>query len=118
MVPIIFCAYIPEDKIRENDSKNMSLLQNDIKSTARYVNILIDSGASASIVHNPFVHTNKFNTRKTSADKWSTMAELFLTSCETELKIKLTELNFTAHIFAPFHITNQKSNYNVIFGKA
>ena len=29
--------------------------------------------------------------------------------------MKLSELNFTAHIFAPFHVTNQKSDYDVIF---
>ena len=27
------------------------------------------------------------------------------------------ESNFTAYIFAPFHVTNQKNNYNVIFGR-
>ena len=45
------------------------------------------------------------------------MAGSFSTSCETEVKIKLPELNFTAHMFAPFHVTSQKSNYNVIFGQ-
>ena len=45
------------------------------------------------------------------------MVGSFLTSCEDEVKIKLPELNFTAHIFAPFHITSQKSNYIVIFGR-
>ena len=44
------------------------------------------------------------------------MAGSFLTSWEAEVKIKLPELNFTAHIFAPFHVTSQKSNYHVIFG--
>ena len=32
------------------------------------------------------------------------MAGSFLTLCEAEAKIKLPELNFTAHIFAPFHL--------------
>ena len=31
--------------------------------------------------------------------------------------MKLPEFNFTAHIFAPFHVTHLKSNYNVIFGR-
>ena len=26
-------------------------------------------------------------------------------------------MNFTVHIFTPFHVTSQKSNYNVIFGQ-
>ena len=68
----------------------------------------MDCIASASIIHNLFVRTNKFNTRKTPANKWS--------MCEAEVKIKLPELN-TAHIFGPFHVTSQKSNYHVIFGQ-
>ena len=75
------------------------------------------SGTSASFIHNSFLCTNKFNTRNTSANKWSTMAWSFLTSCEAEIKIKLPELHFTAQIFAPFHITSRKSNYNIIFGR-
>ena len=77
----------------------------------------MDSGESASIMYNSFERTNKFNTRNTSANKWSKMAGSFLTSCEAEVRIKLPELNFTAHIFAPFHVTSQKSNYIVIFGR-
>ena len=38
----------------------MSVLQNDVHSTSRYIKILMDSGASASIIHNSFVRTNKF----------------------------------------------------------
>ena len=45
------------------------------------------------------------------------MAGSFSTLCKAEVKIKLPKLNFTAHIFAPFHITSQKSNYDVIFGQ-
>ena len=77
----------------------------------------MDSGASASIIHYSFVCRNKFNTRKISANKWSTMVGSYLTSCKAEVKLKLPELNSTAHIFAPFHVTSQNSNYNVIFGQ-
>ena len=94
----------------------MSVLQNDVCSTSRYVKILMDSGASASIIHDSFLRANIFNTRKTSANKWSTMARSFSTLCKVEVKIKLPKLNFTSHIFAPFHVTSQKSNYNVTFG--
>ena len=45
------------------------------------------------------------------------MAGSFSTSCEAEIKIKLPELSTMAHIFAPFHVTSQKSIYNVIFGR-
>ena len=73
----------------------------------------MDSGASASIIHD----TNKFNKRKTFANKWSTLAGSFSTLCEAEVKFKLSEFSISAHIFTPFHLTNQKSNYNVIFGQ-
>ena len=45
------------------------------------------------------------------------MAGLFSTLCKAEVKIKLPELNVKAKFFAQFHITSQKSNYNVIFGQ-
>ena len=48
LVPITFIELIPEDIIRKNDSKNMSVLQNDVRSNSRYVKILMDNGASAS----------------------------------------------------------------------
>ena len=75
------------------------------------------SSVSASNIHNRFVHTNNFNTRKNSANKWSKMAKSFMTLCKAKVKIKHPELNVMAHIFTPFHITSQKSNYNVIFGR-
>ena len=77
----------------------------------------MDSSASTLIIHDSFVHTNNFNTKKTSTNKWSAMAGSFLTSCKAEIKFKLPEFNFTAHIFATFHVTSQKSNYNVIYGQ-
>ena len=77
----------------------------------------MDSGASASIIHESFVHTNKFNTRNTSTNKWSMMAGYFSMSCKVGVKVNFPELNFTAHIFAPFHVTSQKSNFDVIFGR-
>ena len=93
----------------------MSILQNDVRRTSRNVKILMDSGASASIIRDSFIRTNKFN--KASVNKWSTMAESFSMSYEAEVKIKLPELYFTAHIFAPFYVTSQESIYNVIFGQ-
>ena len=37
----------------------MSVLRNDVRSKSRYVKILMDSGASASIIHDSFVRTDK-----------------------------------------------------------
>ena len=87
LVPITFGEFIPADKIRKNDSKNMSVLQNDVHSTSRYVNILMDSGVSASITHHLFVRENKFNTSKTTANKWSTMLDLFQRRAKQKLKL-------------------------------
>ena len=70
---------------------------------------MMDSGTSASIIHDPFVPTNKLYTRKTSANKWSTMTGSLLMTCKAEVKIKLPELNFTAHIFASLHVISQKA---------
>ena len=105
LVPTTFGELIPVDKIHKNDSKNMSVLQNDVRHNSRYVIVLMDSSTSASIIHDSFVRTNKFNTRKTAANEWSIIAGSYLTSCKAEVKIKLPELNFTAHISASFHIT-------------
>ena len=38
-------------------------------------------------------------------------------SSRAEVKITLPELNIMVHIFALFHITRQKNNYNIIFEK-
>ena len=82
-----------------------------------YVKILLDSGASASIVHERYVHSNNYFLRKTSKNTWSTMAGAFATSYETEVSVKLPELYHTAHISVPCHVTKQNSNYDIIFGR-
>ena len=73
----------------------------------------MDSSTSVSIIYDSFVRTNKFNTRNTSANKWSTTT-VFSTLCKAEVKIKLPELNVTVHSFAPFHVSSQKSNYDLL----
>ena len=90
----------------------MGVTQNFALSMSRYVKILMDSSESASIIHKLYVSINKFN-----SNKWSTMARSFLTSFEAKVKIKFPELNEISHILAPFHVMNEKSNYNVIFGR-
>ena len=49
----------------------------------------MDSDASASIIHDSCVRTNKFNTRKTSANKRSTIAGLLSMLCEADGQIRL-----------------------------
>ena len=67
----------------------MSVAQTDALFVPIYIKILMDSGTSASIIHKEFVRINKFNTKKTSANKWSMMAGSFATSCEAKVGIKL-----------------------------
>ena len=80
----------------------MSVVQNDVHSTQNYVKILMVSGACPLIIHDSFVHTNKFDTRKTSTKMWSMMAGSILTSYEAKVKIKLPESDGTAHILHHF----------------
>ena len=95
----------------------MSITPNDVLLAPKYFKILMDRGASVSIICNDLARINKFNTKQTSENKWSMMARSFLMSCEAEGGIKLPELNTAAHIFAPFHVTDQKSNYNATFDR-
>ena len=92
----------------------MSVLQNDVHSTSKYVKILMDNSASILIIHDSFVFTNKLYTKRTTAIFWSLMAGSFLMSCKSEVGIKLPEFKVKAHIYASFHVVSQKSNYNVI----
>ena len=55
--PITFGEIIPQEKIRENESYNISVVQNDVHSTSMYINILMDSITSASIIHYLFVNS-------------------------------------------------------------
>ena len=55
LVPITSGELTPKDKIHKNNSENVIVLQNDVRSTSRYVEILIDSLASVSIIHDSFI---------------------------------------------------------------
>ena len=118
MVPITFGELIPTGINDTNQNfEIMSVTQNDIFLAPRYVKILMDICTSASIIRKDFLRINKFSTKKTSTNKLSLMAGSFLTSCEAEVGIKLPELNTTNHISASFHVTDQKRNYDAIFGR-
>ena len=95
----------------------MSPKQNGAHKRNRYIKILMDSGASASIIHESYVSQNSFTTRKTSTNQWSTITGSFSTSSETKITLQIPELNVAVHISAPFHVTTKKSNYDVIFGR-
>ena len=65
---------------KERNSKKMSPKQNGVRWRNTYVKILMNSGASASIIHESYVNINYFIARNTSANKWSTMAGSVSTS--------------------------------------
>ena len=106
-----------KDKICYNDSEKFYF--NEMTFLA-----IQDFGASALIIHESFVCTNKFNTRKNPANKWSTITGSISTLCKAELKIKLSKLNATVHIFSPFYVTRQmtskqaKCNWSIACQKA
>ena len=57
--------------------------------------VLLDSGASASIVHKDILYERHRN-HKDKKNKWSTMAGTFNTTFVTEIILKLLELNHSA----------------------
>ena len=87
----------------------MSVLKNDVRSTSRYVKLLMDSGASTSIIYDSFVHTNKLNTTTLPRISGPQCLNLF----QAKVKIKLPKLNFTHHVFVRFQVTRQKSPCDV-----
>ena len=104
--PITFCFLTSN----ERNSEKISPKQPDVRRKNTYVKILMDSGASASIIHESCVSKNNLITRKTSMNQWSTMAGSFSCSTSREAKItfKLSEFNVTAHSSTPFHVTTKK----------
>ena len=79
------------------------------------VKILVDSGASASIIHEKFV--SDLPKQKSRNVTWTTMGGQFKTADICETKLCLPELNSTALIHVKLHITNQDSKYDMILGR-
>ena len=103
-MPITFGELIPKDKRYKNDSENISVLQNDVCSTSRYVNFTIRLYIQINVIPEKLPQI--------SGPQW---LDRFSTSCKAEVKVILLELNVTAHKIALFCVTSQKSNYNVRF---
>ena len=86
------------------------------KTNEKILRILLDSGASASIIHSSYVRKGEFR-KNDVAHEWSTMAGTFKTTRRTEVKLKLPELSDTAEMSVCCHVTKQKSNYDLILGR-
>ena len=78
--------------------------------------ILLERGASASIVHHSYVRKNDF-TKSKNIHKWTTMAGTFKTTRSMKIELRLLELNSTANITVKCHVTKEKSNYDLIIGR-
>ena len=74
------------------------------------VKILLDSGASASIVHKYYVRENEIvpGTLRT------TMNGTFRTCASTQLELELSELNCTSIVSTELHVTMQKFANDII----
>ena len=99
----------------KNDSA-ISTTNKKITSTKKPVRILLDSGASASIIHKDFVTARDYS-KSNNTQLWTTVAGTFKTTRTAHVTLKLPELNHTAEINAELHVTKQKSAYDIIFGR-
>ena len=111
LAPIVFDLI---QNTKENKTKTTAINTRKIRSNET-VKILLDSGASASIVNHSYVHKNNFSTKSTT-QQWSTMAGTFNTCRVASVNLILPELNSTAEIKINCHVSKQKSNYNLIVG--
>ena len=82
----------------------------------KILRILLDSGASASIINSSYVLRNELQ-KNNDTHEWTTMAGTFKTTRLAEIKLKLPELSDTAEINVKCHVTKQKSKYDLILGR-
>ena len=79
------------------------------------IRILLDSGASSTIVNEKFVKNLRL--KKSDETDWSTMAGNFRTNTKCKILFKLPELHETAKIVEDAFVTNMNSNYDMIIGR-
>ena len=82
----------------------------------RTIKILLDTGASALIVHKDVLY-KFYKIFKDKKNNWSTMAGTFNTSFVTEIILKLPEFNRSVQIYAKYHLTYKLINYDLILGR-
>ena len=82
---------------------------------ARDVRILVDSGASESLVRHDVVR--KLRLQKAKPAKWNTAAGTFTTEGTCKVKLCLPEFYTSKHIDWKFHTTKQPLSYDMIIGR-
>ena len=80
------------------------------------IKILLDNGASASIVREDVLY-KCHKILKDKKNNWSTMAGTFNKTFITEIILKLSELNHSAEIYAKCHLMDELLNYDLILGR-
>ena len=78
--------------------------------------VLIDSGASATIISKEFV--KKLKVKKETATSWDMATGMFTTTGKVNLKIQFPELSLSAIVHMESHIhKGQLASYNMILGR-
>ena len=78
--------------------------------------VLLDSGASTSIVHAPVVH--KLRKRTDEAEEWTTAAGTFFTTATCQVDFLLPELSHTRSVKLKVHVTDKSmGTYSMILGR-
>ena len=96
----------PRSKNSTNYQINPTTLDENNNSKVYIIEILLDIGASASMVCNDVLYKHH-KILKDKKNKWLTIAGSFNNIFVTEIKFKLLELNHIAKIYAKCHLTNK-----------
>ena len=80
-----------------------------------YIKILLDSGASSSIINKQCVTGLRINDSQVT--EWRTSAGVFTTNKQVELLLKLPEFYHNRVIKCNAHVTENTSNYDMIMGR-
>ena len=87
----------------------------NIKEETNQIKILLDSGASSSIINKQCVEGMKLNRSKVT--EWRTSAGVFTTNQQTKLNIKLPEFFENRVVMYDVHVTENTSFYDMIMGR-
>ena len=84
------------------------------KAKFQQIKILLDSGASSTIINEKFV--KNLQLEKSEETSWSTMARNFNTNTKCKILFKLPKLHETAKIVEEELVTKMSSTYGMIIG--
>ena len=85
------------------------------KKENRLLKVLLDSGASSTIVHSKY--TSALPTQKCPVTEWKTPNGTFRTGTKVIARFQLPELNETSTIEYPVHVTDHLGGYDMVLGR-